>query len=412
MRKKILFVDDEVNILQGLRRMLRNMNNRWEMFFAGGGEEALDILSKNSIDVIVSDMRMPGMDGAQLLDRVMTLYPHIVRVVLSGYSDQEVILNSVKFTHQYLVKPCDVESLKLTIERSCLLRDLLSNKKLVETVTGIKRLPSLPRLYNMMITELQSPSTSLKKIGDIISQDVAMTAKILQLVNSAFFGLPQKVSSPNQAVALLGVNTLKGLILNVQIFSTYNSRKQSAVFSPERLWQHSIMVGSLAGMIARSESAQKGIEEDAFAAGMLHDIGKILLMEIKGCYERVGQCASEDSCAWHEAEYRIIGTSHAEVGAYLLGLWGISDPIVEAVAFHHNPAKLNVNKFGALTAVHLANALLTGNTDDPEKIDTSNIDMEHVSSLKMADRLEKWAGIYIDYRSRSSGANVKNSVGR
>lgn len=406
MKKRVLFVDDEVNILQGLRRMLRNMGDRWEMFFAGGGEEALDIISRKGIDIVVSDMRMPGMDGAQLMDKVMNLYPNIIRIILSGYSDQELILKSVKYTHQFLVKPCDPEVLKRTIEKACMLRELLNDEKLIMTVTGIKHLPSLPRVYRVIVEELQSSNASLKKIGDIISQDVTMTARILQLVNSAFFGLPQKVASPQQAVTLLGINTLKALILNVQVFTTINREKQPKDFSLEKLCNHSIMVGNLASIIAKSESTHNNIKEDAFAAGILHDIGILLLIENPKLYQKLMEYASVNRCSLLKAEYAVLGSSHAELGAYLLGLWGLSDPIVEAVAFHHNPSKLKDDSFTALTAVHVANAFLSGIKDHLENIDSSYLDLQYLTDLRITDRLKKWTAIFDSYKSRSLGTSV------
>lgn len=386
MKKRVLFVDDEPNIIQGLKRMLYSMRGSWDMFFAGGGEEALKVLSENDIDVIVSDMRMPGMDGSQLLDIVSRRHPHIVRIILSGYSDQEMIMKSVKSTHQFLVKPCDEGTLKNTIERACMLKDLLKNETLAKLITGIKNLPSLPKHYNMIVNELQSPNPSLRKVGDIISRDVTMTARVLQFVNSAFFGLPNKISSAHQAVTLLGINTLKAVILYAQVFSTLNKGSISNGMSMESLWTHSMRVGVFAGEIAGLESAGKNIEDDAFAAGMLHDIGKLLLMEIPFHSRSIKDYIKENKCSALEAEYRLLGTSHAEVGAYLLGIWGIADHIVEAVAFHHNPSKLPDRRFTVLTAVHVANGLLMEGCRDV----LQDLDINYLHGIKLAHRLDNW----------------------
>ncbi len=388
MKKKVLFVDDEPNIIQGLKRMLYNMRESWDMFFAGGGEEALKILSENDIDVIVTDMRMPGMDGAQLLDIISKRCPQVVRIVLSGYSDQEMVMKTVKSAHQFLAKPCDAAALKHGIERACLLKNLLNNESLIKVVTGIKTLPSLPEYYGMIVAELQSPSPSLPRVGDIIGRDVAMTAKVLQFVNSAFFGLPNRISSPRQAVTLLGINTLQALILYVQVFSTIDeSGGRTSRAAMDDLWKHSVTVGSLAGEIALSESAGKKVEDDAYAAGMLHDIGKLLLMAVPGYNEDMRRCIREKQCSSQEAEYELLGTSHAEAGAYLLGLWGINDSIVEAVAFHHNPSGMSGEKFTALTAVHSADSLLMEKGCDDEY---RKIDMKYISRLRLAHRLDTW----------------------
>ena len=391
MKKSVLFVDDELNVIQGLKRMLRVLRNEWDMYFAGGGEEALDILLKHHIDVIVSDMRMPGMNGVELLNKVMELYPSIVRIILSGHSDQEIILQSAKTAHQFLTKPCEADVLKHTIERTIALRDLLSNEKLLGLVAGIKDLPSLPSLYVLLMEEIQSPEVSLKKVGNIIAQDLVMTAKVLQLVNSAFFGLSQKVTNPQQAVTLLGINTLSALVLYVQVFSTFKTDPRLQVFSMEDLWQHSMAVGSLAKEIARVELANKKMAEDAFIAGMMHDLGKLLLLVVPGYYSRVNEVVKNKGCSVLEAEYEVLDNSHAEVGAYLLGLWGIPHSIVEAVAYHHYPSKISGNKFTVLTAVHVANALLIHKDSSTGTTEFPHIDYEYLAVLNLTGKLTEWS---------------------
>lgn len=389
MKKSILFVDDEPNLIQGLKRMLRNMRNEWDMYFVDGGEEALTLLSENHIDIIVTDMRMPGIDGATLLGKVIKQYPHMIRIVLSGHSDQEMVLRSTKFAHQFLAKPCDAETLKNTIERTCQLRDILRNETLLKIVTGLKTLPSSPSLYNRIIEEIQSPNVSLKKIGDIIAKDVAMTARVLQLVNSAFFGLPQRIVNPQHAVALLGLDLLKTLVLYIELFSAFNQEQGFNNLFLENLWKHSMRVGDLAKRIAQCEKANKDIIEGAFIGGMLHDIGKLLLLEIPGFHIKIKDFVSQNSCSDIEAEYQILGTSHAEVGAYLLGLWGICDNVIEAVAFHHHPSDLLENKFTSLTAIHMANALI--NVDCcAENVSSLYIDCDYLASLNITDRLTEW----------------------
>ena len=222
MKKRIIFVDDEPNLLKGLSRMLRPLREEWEMLFVGSGSDALAALEKDAFDVVVSDMRMPGMDGAQLLAEVAQRYPQIVRIVLSGHMDKEMIYRSVGRAHQYLAKPCDAARLKSTVARACTIRDSLADKFLKELVAGMKSLPSLPSLYIELVEYLQSPEASIQTVGKIIARDVGMTAKILQLVNSAFFGLSRKVGSPSQAVSLLGLDTIRALVLSVQAFSQFD----------------------------------------------------------------------------------------------------------------------------------------------------------------------------------------------
>lgn len=384
MKKSVLFVDDEPNVLQGLKRILRNMRGEWEMFFVESGKEALGFLSDNNVDIIITDIRMPVMDGAELLGEVMNRYPHIVRIILSGHSDKDMILRSAKSAHQFLAKPCDAETLKQTIERAYISRKFLKNESLLKLITGIKRVPSSPAIYNRIIMEIQSPRASLKSVGDIIAKDVAMTARVLQLVNSAFFSLPQKVVSPQHAVAMLGFDIIKAIVLYVELFSAFGTANNTLL---RDLWKHSIMVGDLSKEIAQSELSNRVVSDDAFIAGILHDIGKLLLMEIPGCFSRIRAAMNNNECNFLEAEYQLLGTSHAEVGAYLLGIWGLPEPIIEAVAFHHRPDMLKESKFSCISAVYIANALIKKNNTSGKN---DHIDTGYLEALKLTEKLDRW----------------------
>jgi putative nucleotidyltransferase with HDIG domain len=354
MKKRILFVDDERKVLDGLRRMLRSMSSEWQMEFAENGQEALDILKGQPFDMVVTDMRMPGMDGCQLLERIKNLYPQVVRIILSGYSDKDLIFNSVGLTHQFLSKPCDGETLKNTIARACAMRELLEDESLTNVISKIESLPSLPSLYKEVVDEVNSPDGSLARVSEIISKDVGMSAKLLQLVNSAFFGLPTRASSIMRAVNLLGLEIIKTLILSIKIFSQFDEAGMSSLSS---LWDHSISTAMIARSIATQRDLGQNQIDEAFMAGLLHDIGKLILLDKfpEKCRE-ISHLFSSSGCQLWQAEQQVLGTTHAQVGAYLMGLWGLSQSLVEAIAFHHCPSRCSRNSFGTLTAVHLANS--------------------------------------------------------
>jgi HD-like signal output (HDOD) protein/CheY-like chemotaxis protein len=393
MNLHILFVDDELNVLQGLQRMLRVMRHEWNMAFAQSGQEALDILSKESFDVVVSDMRMPGMDGAQLLNEVMKRYPQIVRIVLSGQSDREMVLKSVRPAHQYLSKPCDPQTLKSTIAHVGALREVLVDSSLRHTVSQMNSLPTLPSTYKEIIEELQAEEPSIKKVGEIISNDVGMTAKILQLVNSAFFGPFRHVSSPSQAAGLLGLETIKPLVLLVQIFSQFDQENLPR-FSLSELRDRCLATGALARAIAKLEDQGQTIINDAFMAGLLHDLGKVVLaVNFPERYNESLAAAQEKNIPPWEAERITIGTSHSEAGAYLMGLWGLHDHIVETLAFHHCPEKLHEKGFNPPIAVHVADALVHGYTTGSWHEFLSRINLDLLAELGMAHRLPIWKQI-------------------
>ncbi len=391
MKKRILFVDDDPNVLQGLRRMLRTMRHEWSMEFAASGRDALEILEQVPFDVVVTDMRMPGMDGAALLTEVMKRYPQIVRIVLSGQSDEDTILRSVGPAHQYLSKPCDADRLKATVGRACALRDLLGDGSLKRLVSQMETLPSLPSTYVELMDVLRSGKASMVEVGEIISKDIGMSAKVLQLVNSAFFGLPRHVSSPTEAAVLLGIDTVKALVLSVHVFSQFDPEKLQS-FSIPALQRHSLATAALAKAIAEAENLDPMFRDHAFMAGLLHDSGKLILAaNLPDRYKAAFAQASEHQVPLHDAERPIFGATHAEVGATLLGLWGLPDAIVEAVAYHHSPAECVGNSFSPLTAVHVADALEHGRQE--AGLSASLLDDEYLDRIGVADRLPVWQNL-------------------
>lgn len=355
--RHILFVDDEPRILKGLQRMLRKMRHEWIMEFVQSGPEALELLAKKKYDVVVSDMRMPGMDGSQLLAKVQEDYPLTVRIVLSGQSDHESIMKSVRPAHRYLSKPCDPEILQSTISRACALRDLHKQDSLKRVISQTEFIPSLPSLYKEVMNELKSPDGSIEKVGKLIASDIGMTSKILQLVNSAFFGVPCHVTNPSQAVHLLGLDTVRALVLTIGLFSEFDNITLTKL-NIEVIYTHSIKTGTLAKKIAKKEALDSELVDNSFMAGMLHDLGKLVLSaNFPEIYHEVYELSKQENIQFHEAENEKIGVTHAEVGAYLLGLWGLPDSIVEGVAFHHSPENSLNYKFNPLTAVYAANIL-------------------------------------------------------
>jgi HD-like signal output (HDOD) protein len=261
----------------------------------------------------------------------------------------------------------------------------------------------------LIIKEIQSPKASLKKLGHIISQDVSLSARILQLVNSAIFDLPRKITSPQQATIFLGIDTLKALILSIRIFSSFIEDAKLCGFSIIDMQRHSMMVGSLAGKIARAETDDEKVVDDAIISGMLHDIGKLVLLKVPVLYKEITELVKTTGSDFTKAEYTVMKTSHAELGAYLLWLWGIPDNVVEVVAFYHNPSKLLENiepkknprevsgkakGFTALTAVHMANALMMQENCNVDITYSPYVDMLYLRTLNLTNKLPEWVDCY------------------
>jgi HD-like signal output (HDOD) protein/CheY-like chemotaxis protein len=390
MKKKVhrvLFVDDDPLILRGFRRSIDEYYDDWEVDFALSAQEALNKMAKQPFDVLVTDMHMPGMDGIQLLEVVSREMPEVIRFVLSGNTNDVQVLKSIRMVHQMIPKPCDMEKIYAIVKRACRLRDMLTDPHLLRIITGIKTLPSVPVLYNRLVKELESEDTSTLAVSNIIAQDTAMTAKILQLVNSAFFGLTDKVSSPQKAVTLLGLNTVKALVLGIQVFSEYKGRMGLPV-SVDAIWKHSVLVSSLAHSIAKDLNLSAQEKEDVRVSGILHDIGILLYYKLPSVSPKVG--FNKRGLISLDSEYQALGTSHAEMGGYLLGIWGLPPSIVEAVTFHHKPWLQDSKKANLVTALHIANALLSMCQFEKEAAYASYLDNNYLQQIGVADRLDEW----------------------
>jgi len=388
-KKRILFVDDEPNILNGLRRMLRTKRRDWDMKFVNSGREALQILHEAAtpFQVILSDMRMPGMDGAELLREVMHHYPHMIRIVLSGQADRDDILQAVGPIHQYLSKPCEADTLKAVLTRALTLDDLLPDTRLKQLLSRLETLPSLPTLYNNVLHELQSATPSAEILARLVAQDIGMSTKVLQLVSSAFLGRTHHVPGPGQAVIMLGIDTLKVLGLSVNVFTAIEPPLLQTPPLAE-LWPHSERVGACARAIAAAENADQQTIDYAFMAGLLHDVGKLALSAVLPReYNAALAGAANNGRDWLQAEYQALGATHAEAGAYLLGLWGLPPAVVKALADHHTPARYQNNSFDAALAVRAANALVNAETNSTPP------DEAYLQHLNLDHRLPQWRAL-------------------
>jgi HD-like signal output (HDOD) protein len=394
--KRILFVDDEPLILQGLQRMLRGLRREWTMEFAESGEKALALMEKEPFDVVVSDMRMPGMNGAQLLAEVRSRQPRTVRIILSGHADKELILQCVGSTHQYLTKPCDPEALKSVVRRTTTLEYLHQHERLTTLVGQMQHVPTIPALYSAMVKALNDPNASIQEVAGLVARDVGMTVRILKLVNSAFFGLGRSIADTGEAVNHLGFDIIKSLALALD---TFGQLRVNAVVGArlDEVFAHSVAVSNCARMIAHAEGANRRTQDEAFVSGLLHDVGKIILLaNLPDDMQRVAAAAKQTKKLDYECEREVFGADHAAIGGYLLGLWGLPVPVVEAVALHHMPAEGTTEAFSPLTAVHAANAVVTGSDHILNQGPDALLDQKYLSGLGLLDRFDDWRSAWME----------------
>lgn len=388
--QRVLFVDDEASVREGLDRMIFAMAPDWEAGFASGGEQALEMLRQEPYDVVVTDMRMPGMDGAALLSAVQESYPDVVRIVLSGHSDRDMVLKTVRPAHQFLSKPCTPQQLREVVDSALGLRAIQMDGRVRKVISRIESLPSLPDVYMDINDELAQDDPSLQYIGELISRDMGMSASILKVVNSAFFGFQRRITSPKQAVNLLGVDTIKGLILSAHIFTLLDFQGFRN-FSIAKLWEHCMVTARMAKAIAEVQGLSLKEQDECFVAGLLHDVGKLVLAYyFPKAYRRVLEAVQAKNRTIWEVEHEVMPATHAEIGAFMMGLWGLPLHVVSAIAFHHEPSRISPSGFSPLLAVHAANAFEHETFVTSPNMAKHPLDDKCLERAGLADRIETW----------------------
>jgi HD-like signal output (HDOD) protein len=352
--QRVLFVDDEPSILSGLSRMLRPLRHEIQSEFVESGPEALARLKQEPFDIVVADMRMPTMDGAALLDAVQRAYPHTIRIVLSGHADVGATLRAVPVAHQFLSKPCDATTLRGVLLRAVGLHSLLEDRELQAMAAGMREIPARPETYATISKMLASPASTSVDIANVVARDVATAAKLLKIVNSSFFGLPRRVTSIESAINYLGTGMLRSLILATAASAGIGPRAREIGYDLESNQTRALFSANLAMQFFTEKNAR----EDAFAAALLQNVGELLL--IAGAPD-AGLCAlkraRDTGIPLEECERELHMISHAHIGAYLLGAWGLPYTIVEAVAHHHDPSAVLHDKLDLVDAVNIATLL-------------------------------------------------------
>jgi HD-like signal output (HDOD) protein len=329
---RILFVDDEPSILEGLKLAFRRQRGEWDIEYACGGAQALALMEQARADVVISDMRMPGMDGAELLTQVKVRWPSTARLVLSGHAERESVLGAMSVAHQFLSKPLQADILKAVVARAIKMQAILNRPQLVGLAARLGDLPILPETYNELILVSQDPKYSIREIAGVVERDPLVSARILQLVNSAFFGLDREVASVFAAVRLLGPQVLLGLAMS----ATLAQKAVAETWMPalfEELQERALRSSAWARRLLPTGK----YKDEVATAALIHDLGAVLLaMADPDRYLGIREAASQRPLEAHHIEEGVFGVTHAEIGAHLFGLWGLPMSIVEAIACHHN----------------------------------------------------------------------------
>lgn len=348
----VMFIDDDIAALARLEQLVKSTVPEWSARFFAKATDALESCRTDGApDAIITDLRMPEMDGASLLEAAKREFPNAIRMVFSDYDDLPVALRSVPVAHQFLASPLDVTTVYELVNRDVELQRRINDPNLQRLVSSIDVLPSPPASVIEINRLVADPFSSIEAVAEAIRTDSAMSAKLLQLVNSAFFGLSNHVEDVQQAVALLGFDTVRNLLIAVELVRSFNAPTPDLVRAVEDLNAHSFAVAEL----SRSLMMRRKGAHEAFVGGMMHDIG---LLAVIGCapqlYLSLKKETEKSGRSVEQCELEILGTTHASIGAYLLGLWGLPFSLVEAVARSHDADVVIDNTITPVHAIFIA----------------------------------------------------------
>ena len=390
-KKRILFAGFSDSESKELRAATAHSDGHWDSHFVADAAGALTMLAEHKFDALVANMAMTGKNGAELLHEARELHPHTLGFIVGEVTDQSLIIDCIGGTHQFIRRPYQPVKLMTSLKRGLRLDNWLVTDDLRKLVPKLRRLPSLPSTYFNLLKEVESASATTQGIGSVIARDPVATGRLLQMTNSAAFSLVQKVTDPVHAVTLLGIETVKSLVMSLQIFSQTDMAR-GAGLSLEILWEHSLLVAKFARQITLKQTNDPRLAGDAFTAGLLHDVGRIVLASnLPKEYAAIIAAAREHSRPLHEEETAVLRVNHAEIGAYLLGMWGLPAEIVEATGGHHAPGQtVYATEFSLLAAVHAANVFAHESGGQTDGLALPELDVEYFRMIMMEDQLPIW----------------------
>lgn len=382
---RLLLVDDEALVLRSLERRLRREDGI-RAWTASSVNEAIGILQKESINILLTDLRMPGRDGHSLLSEVQRRWPDVVRLVLSGHIERRPWMTGVPLAHGFLSKPCSWDEIQAQLHRAAATQQRLTSAGVAETVDRLGALPPVPDLFRRLTEAVADPKMGTTHLATIVEAAPSIAAQVLRIANSAWLGLPRQVEDIREALNFLGLDLVRKLALSAEVFTDLGRRGRDAGLDPKALQEHAVLVARIASRLVSEEDAAA-----ASTAGVLHEIGVLALAAAAPRRWARAEQLRLAGASRREAELEEFGCTHADVGAYLLNRWGIPLRVVEAVAFHHSPPTRAHGALDVSGAVYVANVL--ADALDSGRLWTmtkKNLDADWLSRRDDPGELERW----------------------
>lgn len=388
-----MFVDDDPLVVRGLARNMSTMGDKMDISVRTSAADALKALEKELVDVIITDLYMPGIDGTALLNEVRSRYPTVFRFVLSGEARPEVMLQAARLSHQYLSKPCETALLHKTIVETLARLSTIKNAEIAKTISQLEGVPSRQASLAEFLRLLNDNTAPVEKIAASLKKDPGLSARLLKVANSSYFGHSGSVETLDDAIGLLGMDMIVSMAATHKLFAVTPPPASSNVHL-DALWEHCIYVSTLVRHLGYKLKVPQSVLREAGTAALLHDIGKLVLAYAVPTGMAAAQTrAQADHMPGWQAEYFIFGNHHAEIGGCLLKLWGLPINVVEAVAMHHSPHHSGETRIGPVTLVHIADMLAHAGTNDGT---TTFLDTAHLKALNLPENIDYWMGLRPD----------------
>ncbi len=387
---RILILDAPTSTLREACAPLAAEAARWSLLFVEKADEALRELAGNPADVLIADLGHRAGERHKLLEEVKHRFPAVVRLAFVDRAQPDAGVDLLSVAHQVLARPDRADDMRDLLTRTCFLRTLIANQRLQEIVGDINALPAVPPIYTALTRALGKSNVEMKEVGQIVGQDPGVTAKILQVVNSALLGLSRRISNIDEAVVYVGTNMIRHLVLLQEVFAAVEKKVDLGQLDLNALQQHSFLSASVAARII----PERSMANEAFTAALLHDIGELIFaLKFPGKSAPLRATALQEGLALHVVEEQQCGVTHAELGAYLMGLWGLPFAVVQAVAYHHEPRRAGRSRFGIVGAVHVAEHIAdeVGPFAALRMADAEvSMDLGYLDGAKVLDRLPEW----------------------
>jgi putative nucleotidyltransferase with HDIG domain len=384
---RLLLVAADSESIRGLARDLFLLDEHLETAHRTDSASALALLDAETFDVVAVDLRAP-IDVLTLLSSIASRFPRLVRMVVADDPGDIVFGRAAHLAHCLLPRPCDAGTIFEAIQESTATNRRLRDPALGAAVAGILALPESPAMRRELLGLLADDDISLSQLEEAVERNPAIAAKILHIANSAYFGARGSVSMIGEAISMLGLDTVRGIVTSAHLFNAMPTVGLKDLPVAE-LWHHCVATAVMTRRVAWQVRANTLVNRAAFTAALLHDVGKVVMALAHGeAYAEFRRHPEEPHRQIWQEEERRFGHHHGTAGALLLQLWGLPAAVVEAVSLHHTPHRTRETCVSPLALVHIANALV--HSENPSQLFEAKLDSGYLQRLLLPAKLDLW----------------------